>query len=326
MREDPDIIIGYNIFGFDYSFMYERAKELGCLEQFMKLSRNKNHVCELKESTLQIASGTHTLKYIDMPGRDSIDLYNYFRREFNLESYKLDYVGGNFIGDVIKGYSVSEDNKTTTFITKNLSGLQLENFINFQEIGHSIEYYLNWKKFKIISIDKENKKITVEGEVLLNKEKMMKWCLAKDDVTPQDIFRLTNTGIPKDKAIIAKYCIQDCNLVHYLFNKIDVLTGMLEMGNICSVPLTFIIMRGQGIKLLSFLSRKCREKNVLMPDLDKVRGNEGFEGAIVLPPKCDLYLDEPVPVVDYSSLYPSTIISENLSHDSKVWTKEYDLK
>jgi len=45
----------------------------------------------------------------------------------------------------------------------------------------------------------------------------------------------------------------------------------------------------------------------------------------VLDPKCDLYLDNPVACVDYASLYPSSMMSENLSHDSKVWTKEYDL-
>ena len=45
----------------------------------------------------------------------------------------------------------------------------------------------------------------------------------------------------------------------------------------------------------------------------------------MLDPKCDLYLEEPVACVDYSSLYPSSMISENISHDSKVWTKEYDL-
>ena len=44
------------------------------------------------------------------------------------------------------------------------------------------------------------------------------------------------------------------------------------------------------------------------------------------PPKCDLYLDNPVAVVDYGSLYPSSMISENISHDSKVWTKEYNLE
>ena len=53
---------------------------------------------------------------------------------------------------------------------------------------------------------------------------------------------------------------------------------------------------------------------------------KGMKGAIVLQPKCNLYLDAPVACVDYSSLYPSSIISENLSHDSKVLTKEYDLE
>ena len=44
-REDPDIIIGYNIFGFDYLFMYERAVECNCIKQFLQLSRNKKEVC-----------------------------------------------------------------------------------------------------------------------------------------------------------------------------------------------------------------------------------------------------------------------------------------
>jgi DNA polymerase delta subunit 1 len=62
-----------------------------------------------------------------------------------------------------------------------------------------------------------------------------------------------------------------------------------------------------------------------MPVIEKGSMDDGYEGAIVLEPKCDLYLDNPVACVDYASLYPSSMISENLSHDSKVWTKEYDL-
>jgi DNA polymerase elongation subunit (family B) len=62
-----------------------------------------------------------------------------------------------------------------------------------------------------------------------------------------------------------------------------------------------------------------------MPVIEKGGLDEGYEGAIVLDPKCDLYLDNPVACVDYASLYPSSMISENLSHDSKVWTVEYDL-
>ena len=34
--ENPDLLTGYNIFGFDYQFMFQRAEELGCLEEFLK--------------------------------------------------------------------------------------------------------------------------------------------------------------------------------------------------------------------------------------------------------------------------------------------------
>jgi hypothetical protein len=45
MREDPDIIIGYNIFGFDYQFIHIRARENDCEEEFLKLSRNIDEIC-----------------------------------------------------------------------------------------------------------------------------------------------------------------------------------------------------------------------------------------------------------------------------------------
>jgi DNA polymerase delta subunit 1 len=151
----------------------------------------------------------------------------------------------------------------------------------------------------------------------------VRWCLAKDDVTPQDIFRMTN-GTARDRSIIAKYCIQDCNIVQSLLKKNDVITGYTEMARLCSVPLSFVILRGQGIKLTSFISKKCREKGTLMPVIMKIEDDVGYEGAIVLEPKCDLYMDDPIACVDYSSLYPSSMISENLCHSSKVWTKEYN--
>ena len=36
-RENPDIMTGYNIFGFDYRYMYERAEELECLDKYSNL-------------------------------------------------------------------------------------------------------------------------------------------------------------------------------------------------------------------------------------------------------------------------------------------------
>ena len=176
----------------------------------------------------------------------------------------------------------------------------------------------------VYDVDEKECSFKVKGEVYPDMKKIVKWCLAKDDVSPQDIFNMTKEG-PKERAVIAKYCIQDCNLVHYLLNKIDIITGLVEMANICTVPIDFLIMRGQGIKLFSFVSKQCRLSKTLIPVLEK-KDDGGYEGAIVLPPKSGLYLDEPVACVDYSSLYPSSMISENISHDSKVWSKEYDLE
>ncbi len=330
--ENPDIIIGYNIFGFDYEFMFRRAEENGCLESFLNLSKNRGEICaskdfdtgkyKMEESTLQIASGQHDLKYIKMNGRIQIDMYNFFRREENLTSYKLDYVAGYFIGDYVK--KLEHRNGNTVIYTTNLTGLLVGSYVHFEEIGHSVDYYKEGEKFKVAAVNKTDGQFEIIGEVSPDMGKKVRWCLAKDDVTPKDIFRLAN-GDARDRAVVAKYCIQDCNLVHYLMRKVDVFTGFIEMAKICSVPINFLILRGQGIKLTSYVAKKCREKNTLMPVIEKLDEDDGYEGAIVLDPKCDLYLDNPVACVDYASLYPSSMMSENLSHDSKVWTKEYDL-
>ena len=333
-RENPDIIIGYNIFGFDYIFMFERAKETKCVTEFLRMSRNRGEMCgnmdyetnevKIEESSIVIASGQHDLHYIKMAGRLQIDLYNYFRRSVNLEQYKLDYVSGYFIGDgVIKIEPL--ENKQTRIYSKNLDGLREHDFVCFEEIEHTTDKYNDGEKFEVMEMNRNEKYFVISGNVAFRENKHIRWCMAKDDVTPQDIFRLTGQG-PSERAIVAKYCIQDCNLVYELLKKIDIITEFVEMAKLCSVPINFLVMRGQGIKLTSFIAKKCREKNTLMPVIEKAEGEDGYEGAIVLEPKCNLYLDDPVACVDYSSLYPSSMISENLCHSSKVWTKEYDLE
>ena len=331
-RENPDIIIGYNIFGFDYEFMFRRSEENNCVEDFLKLGRNKDEICgtrdkdtgkwKIEESSIQIASGQHDLRFIKMNGRLQVDLYNFYRRGENLTSYKLDYVAGYFIGDFAK--KIEHINNSSIVSTSNLTGLLVGSYIHIEEIGHSVDYYADGAKYLVTEIDKLNGTFTIEGVINPDFNKKIRWCLAKDDVTPKDIFRMTN-GTADDRSVIAKYCIQDCNLVHYLFNKSDILTGFIEMAKISSVPINFLVMRGQGIKLQSLIANECRKIKTLIPVIEKGDLDEGYEGAIVLPPKCDLYLDNPVACNDYASLYPSSMISENLSHDSKVWTKEFDL-
>jgi DNA polymerase elongation subunit (family B) len=343
--ENPDIIIGYNIFGFDYEFMFRRAQETGCEREFLCLSRKRGELCakinrndpadlQIENTKLKIASGEYDLRYFKMTGRLQIDMYAYFRRDFNLSSYKLDDVAGQYIGDTIQQYRLATHasfGEVTELYSQNLTGLHVGDYIHIEITGFTSDYYKKGHKFSVVHIDharaaedgKTYNVIVIRGHEDLGTAKLS-WGTAKDDVSPQDIFRLSN-GSSADRAVVAKYCIQDCNLVHHLMNKIDVITGYVEMARICSVPINFLVFRGQGIKLTSFVAKKCREKNTLMPDIEKTEDSDGYEGAIVLPPKCSMYMDNPVACVDYSSLYPSAMISQNYSHDSQVWTKEYNL-
>jgi DNA polymerase elongation subunit (family B) len=261
-----------------------------------------------------------------MDGIVQVDLYNHFRKSVNLGSYKLQDVGSHFIGDNVTKCESNKLNNTTLISSKNLVGLQRNNYVCFEIVGHSNDSYMDGKKYRVIEINKDGTYM-IEGLIELDKNIKLRWGLGKDDVTVADLFQaFSETGTSHDKKVIAQYCFQDCNLVHHLFRKLDIWTGMVEEANICSVPVDYIVMRGQGIKLLSFIAQKCREKRTLMPVLTKPEGDGSYEGAICLKPKRGFYDDKnPVAVVDYSSLYPSCMISENISHDSKVWTKEYDL-
>lgn len=151
--------------------------------------------------------------------------------------------------------------------------------------------------------------------------------LHKNDVSPNDIFRLQR-GSDADRAVIAEYCVQDCALCNQLLMKLEIMANNIGMANVCSVPLSFIFMRGQGVKIFSLVASQCRADGFVVPARRLAEGaaaeEDSYEGAIVLEPQSGMYLDVPVSVLDYNSLYPSSMISENLSHDSIVLDPRYD--
>jgi DNA polymerase elongation subunit (family B) len=385
---NPDVLCGYNIFGFDMAYMVDRAEELGCLESFLALGRitvgasgggggersctRATHFQERKLSSS--ALGDNILKFIVMEGRVQVDLMKCVQRDHKLDSYKLDHVAHTFMG------------------------------------------------------------------------------MNKHDVSPADIFRLQR-GSSADRMVVADYCVQDCALCNHLTMKLEILANNMGMANVCLVPLSFIFMRGQGVKIFSLVLKQCKDDGYLIPSISKpsvltvtftqedaakrtvhylkegtdwrvddyrlmqegadtktgpstwvlvvmynhrdavrclqetltrhlyidkasfeiavseyeykktieectkkltvrplkakasaaaptllptppdvlavsereeTMEEDGYEGAIVLDPEEGIYIDPPVSVLDYASLYPSSMISENLSHDCIVLDDAYD--
>lgn len=84
--------------------------------------------------------------------------------------------------------------------------------------------------------------------------------------------------------------------------------------------MSFLISRGQQIKVFSMILRKCRNVNLLVPTLKKgfAGGSDvGYEGATVLDP-IKAYYEEPVATLDFASLYPSIMQAYNLCYSTLV--------
>jgi len=346
-KSNPDIMTGYNILGFDYDYIYHRALELGCADYLCNLGKlvepikdcqyDDDNYCKThwtKKTLSSSALGDNFLKYINSEGRIIVDLMKVIQSGHNLDTYKLDFVSQHFINGKIT--KIEEINDKLKLYIDNPIGIQKNNYLRINEIKYYIE-----------DINYNEQYVIINNE--LDKKEGLKWGLAKDDVTPKDIFECQK-GTKEDRAKVAKYCIQDCALCNYLIIKLEIIANNIGMSNVCSVPFSYIFLRGQGVKIFSLVAKQCKEDNFLIPYQDKkwkcercgIKNssfddfcsdsdclspkpeNEGYEGAIVLEPKPGIYIDQPVSVLDYASLYPSSMISENISHDTIILDEQYD--
>jgi DNA polymerase elongation subunit (family B) len=327
---DPDLLTGYNIFGFDMKFMYNRAKELHIEEEFLKMSRMMDYVCPYKKQDLSSsAMGTVINEYIDIPGRVAFDTMKYMRRNHQLDSYKLDAVVNNFMRGDVKKTEPDTEGRGTWLYSEISEGIQTDNYITMQKNNYVYEdKYKGGEKIQILEVDTQNSRFLINDHLSTDPGWKYSWSEGKDDIDPQQIFQYQK----KDdihRGIIAKYCLQDCRLCNRLLSKLDTIINSVAMANVNSVPLSFIFNRGQGIKLFSFVAKRAKERGYCIPVVrhkEKEDGEEddSYEGAFVLDPKVGIYFGkEPIAVADFNSLYPSCMISENLCHTTVCLEPKY---
>ena len=100
IKTDPDIITGYNIFGFDLEFLMKRMRILPVTPTACFWTRLKNRSVQLVEKTLSSSAlGSNQLKMVPMVGRYVFDLFQDIKREHKLESYSLNSVSKHFLKD-----------------------------------------------------------------------------------------------------------------------------------------------------------------------------------------------------------------------------------
>ena len=241
---DPDILLGYNIRGFDMGYLWGRAEMCNVVSEFSELSRIEDVNSELKVSTFDSnAYGRHEYKDIDMKGRLVIDLLGIMQREHKLPKYSLDFVSEHFIGD------------------------------------------------------------------------------KKKDVSPADIFALYNRDT-KGRAIVGDYCVQDTRLPERLMQKLSIYPNLFQMANVTLTPLEYILTRGQQIKVYSQLVYEANKNGYVVNTIDTGGPSEPYVGATVLTALKGYYQD-PITGLDFASLYPTVMMSNNLCFTTYVIDEKY---
>merc|ERR1719330_1157603 len=95
MHVDPDIITGYNIAGFDWPYLLDRAEVMGISSDFAQLGRIAGHRTRKKINTIQ---GRDVVD-VEIDGRVIFDMLVVIQKEQKLSSYSLNAVSAEFLGE-----------------------------------------------------------------------------------------------------------------------------------------------------------------------------------------------------------------------------------
>jgi DNA polymerase elongation subunit (family B) len=157
-KENPDVLCGYNTFGFDDKYMIERAQFRRLKLQFGRVRVGNPYKPKpltetlLEHKVFDIASGKYDVNFLRVPGRLSIDLLLNMRREHNLDSYKLDNVATTFLRDKVTQVVEITGERTQPYEihTKNTRGLFVGNLVRFDVVTNTVNPYRDGAKFKVV--------------------------------------------------------------------------------------------------------------------------------------------------------------------------------
>lgn len=175
---------------------------------------------------------------------------------------------------------------------------------------------------------RENKNINIEGRVqfdlllaIIRDYKLRSYTLnavsyhflgeQKEDVHHSIITDLQN-GTEQTRKRLAIYCLKDALLPLKLLEKLMALINYMEMARVTGVPLSYLLSRGQQVKVVSQLLRKALQQDLVMPAIHTSSSDE-FEGALVIEPIRGYY-GVPIATLDFASLYPSIMMAHNLCY------------
>lgn len=300
-KYDPEILTGYNIFGYDIPYMDTRLKRR--LKEWKPMGRLLNEPTSVSSfSWGSSAYGHNEINLLEMDGRISVDLYPIIKRDYKLPLYNLGYVSNYFLGRTKHPVTAVEMFETFELYLDSKKTPDMD-----------LKDYMNSKLVWIM----ENPDIDTKEDVYkrLHLNQYMKHIdevpIMNDDEIPN--ITLKQHAMFEMKKVV-EYCVVDSDLVLDIFEKINGWIALIEMSNVVAVTPVEIFTRGQQLRVLNQVYNETSPQGIILDEVQMPFMN--YEGGFVFEPIPGIYHN--IPCLDFKSLYPTVMISNNIDHRTMV--------
>jgi len=309
-RMKPDIMMGFNNGNFDTPLFREECfrhikDDLGvnCGLMFMK-----QHLSSLKSThDLKLLEKIDECKRKAILSKNQSDIQAYAEEIHNLE----------------RGYD-------------NSGGIYKWNFIESEKIKINAEkdMYSTIMKFPgIIDVDIMIVFMQLYPTMEVNRKHSLNFFLgknglpSKEDMPYKKMFQIYEEASkqPSEKTAenmtdVVSYCITDAFRCQQLCVKRTIIDDRRELANMSYVTLYDSFYRANGMKVRNLIGSMARDPkfNIMFSNGRVNNPRKKFPGAWVFPPKRGVNRRRPVTGLDFSSLYPSLMMTYNLSPDKSI--------
>ena len=236
-EQHSDIVVGYNIWGFDMKYMWARAGLLGC-KKTLNFSKIKAHQTDLRTSKSSSAAyGDNEYHILTSPGVYQIDLYAWMKKEVKMESgiYSLDHVADHYLGQ-------KKNDVTPQQIFEMFTQGPTERKI----VG---EYCVQVRESVCATAAYARSILRMfRSRGLLGSSTGERTC--RPQIHQDRIRAASSRGLSRPNILTIILSVpQDTVLPLRLMDKLKTLHRLTALANACYVPLDYLIVRGQSIKV-----------------------------------------------------------------------------
>lgn len=316
-EEDPDDIVGHNIYGFDMNYLITRAGVLD-IPEYEFLGRTGAPNDQLKTTI-----NRRDVAYQGIPGRLVLDTmfylmsYDKAQTSYSLESCSemhLENLTPLCVPTDNKGEQKSEEKPPSSLSSSMDPDVKDVKIVDastkpsapkkFSTIQETLSHH-----FKDLPTMLTNKKGEVAGETITNH------------------FASENYEKRKELAV---YCVKDSVLALRLYVERTMRTKVYKMAEAFRAPMQVIMVSGKGEQVIPNILREIHKKNILYnkyhdESLDPYADLwawQPYPGGLVRPPVAGKYLD-PVAVLDFSGMYPSIMMEEKICMQTMLPTSYF---